>query len=225
MAASILPKLSLQLRNAANHKSISDQKPYIEKLCTSLDQYREHIWKSFLKDNGERTFARRMYFNRKPVGDDNMFLEPQGFLMQVEDFSIQQKKVLYTEIKDRILDDEVLGARQEEKMELSEDFFGSRENGGIWYSLNGPLIIGLSTWNKDAAWELFHRLTLKNQTEHFPQYWSCYWSSFDSVDSSILPSEGLHAQKEMWDTTDLKMTYCSHIHAWLLYSYYYLNEL
>jgi len=225
MAASVLPKLVKELEFASERASFQDQRGYIKSLTTSLSYYRDGIWDSFLKEHGDRTFAKRMYFNKLPVGVDNMFLEPQGYLMQVEEYGIKRKAALYAEIKKRILDSEKSGARQEEKMELSELYFGSRENGGIWYSLNGPLILGLSTWNKEAAWELFHRMTLKNQMEQFPQYWSCYWSSFDAVNSSILPSEGLHAQHITWTPENTKMTYCAHIHAWLLYSYKYLNDL
>ncbi len=225
MAASILPKLNKELQIAANQPAFANDTVYISNLTTSISKYRDKVWNAFLIDNGNRTFARRMYFNNKSVGDDNMFLEPQGFLMQVNDFSVEKKQTLYNEIQNRILNSEITGARQEEKPEISADDFGTRENGGIWYSLNGPLVIGLSTWNKDAAWNLFHRLTLKNQSEKFPQYWSCYWSSFDSVDSSVLPSEGIHAQLKGWKTLNQKVTYCSHIHAWLIYSYKYLNEL
>ena len=94
------------------------------------------------------------------------------------------------------------GGRQEEKIELFELNCGSRENGGIWYSLNGPPIHGFSTWNKDAASKLFHRLTLKLQAEQFPQYWSCYWSSFDATEPSIGPGEGFHAQHITWSPGD-----------------------
>jgi cellobiose phosphorylase len=225
MAASILPKLNRELQIAAKQPALEKDSVYFRKFTSSISEYRDKIWNAFLIDNGNRTFARRMYFNNKSVGDDNMFLEPQGFLMQVNDFSVEKKRVLYTEIQNRILNSETTGARQEEKPKLSNDDFGSRENGGIWYSLNGPLVIGLATWNKDAAWSLFHRLTLKYQSEKFPQYWSCYWSSFDSVDSSVLPSEGIHAQLEGWKYLNQKVTYCSHIHSWLIYSYKYLKEL
>ena len=111
----------------------------------------EKILDSFLEEHADRTFAKRMYFNNEAVGVDNMFLEPQGFLMQIEEYSESRKSLLYSEIRKRILDSEKTGARQEEKMELSELHFGSRENGGIWYSLKGPLVIGLSTWNRPAA--------------------------------------------------------------------------
>lgn len=224
MAASIIPKLTTELNKATRLESFKQDTAYIANLTNSMMIYRNTLWDSFKADHGNRSFAKRMYFANNAVGEKNMFLEPQGFLMQVDDYSLDQKKLLYKEIKERILDVEKIGARQEEKEELSEYNFGSRENGGIWYSLNGPLIIGLATWNKEAAWELYHKMTLKNQMIEYPQYWSCYWSSFDSVDSSILPSEALHTQ-EVWIADGTKMTYCSHIHAWLLYSYKYLSEL
>lgn len=224
MAVAVLPGLSAALKKAGEKEAFFGDAAYIKAISEDMDHFRKGVWDSFLEDHGDRSFAKRMYFNQEAVGVDNMFLEPQGFLMQVEEYDNSRKAELWSEIQKRILDSEVTGARQEEKMELSELYFGSRENGGIWYSLNGPLIIGLSTWNKDAAWGLFNRLTLNHQSKAFPQYWSSYWSSFDAIDSSILPSEGLHAQHITWTPEGTKMTYCAHIHAWLLYTYKFLKE-
>lgn len=222
MLASYFPKLATQLKLASESKTLNGNEDYALRFSNDMKAYSDKVWSNFLKDHGDRTFARRMYFSWSEIGKDNMFLEPQGFLMQNPEYPIERKKVLYQEIKDRILDSETIGARQEEKQEISKLYFGSRENGGIWFSLNGPLVIGLSTWNKEAAWKLFRMQTLQNQAKHFPNYWTSYWNSFDSVDSSILPSEGLAAQRF---GKDVRTTYCSHIHAWLVYEYLYLTEL
>ncbi len=223
MLVSSFNKLAKELTNASKQTSLDKVKTELISFSDNLTNYRNKVWLAFLNDHKERTFSKRMYFAGRTIGDDNLFLEPQGFLMQIDEYEIERKKNLYNEIQHRILNSEKIGARQVEKLEISEEFFGSRENGGFWYSLNGPLVIGLSTWNMDAAWQLFHKQTLKSQSKQFPNYWASYWASFDSLDSSILPSEGLHAQQRF--PAKMKTTYCAHIHAWLVYEYCYLKEL
>lgn len=222
MLVSFFDKLAAELKNAGENILLADEKEYLHQFATDLTKYRAMVWEAFLKDHGDRTFAKRMHFAWETIGDDNMFLEPQGFLMQIEEYEWERKKALYSEIKNRIMANEKLGARQVEKIELSEEFFGTRENGGFWYSLNGPLVIGLSTWNTNAAWDLFHKQTLKHQAKQFPNYWTSYWTSFDALDSSILPSEGLRAQHRF--PANMKTTHCAHIHAWLVYEYCYLKS-
>jgi cellobiose phosphorylase len=223
MLVSFFDKLAAELKNASKQDALADEKDELLQFSANIIDYRKNVWQAFLKDHGERSFSKRMYFADKVIGDDNMFLEPQGFLMQIKEYGVDRKKELYDEIQSRILNSEKIGARQVEKIELSEEYFGSRENGGMWYSLNGPLVIGLSTWNMDAAWNLFHKQTLQNQAKQFPKYWTSYWTSFDALDSSLLPSEGLRAQQRF--PADMKTTHCAHIHAWLIYEYLYLKEL
>ena len=63
---------------------------------------------------------------------------------------------------------------------------GSRENGGVWWALNGPLILCVATFDPAEAWRLLRRLTLTNCAEAFPQFWSSYWSSADNIESSLI---------------------------------------
>lgn len=222
MAASIIPKLVNQLELASDSGAeMLLHKPQISDLINGLTLYRNEVWQAFEQENGDRTFARRLYFNGKSYGEDNMFLEPQGYLLQVDEFDQQRKEKLYTEVKARILDSEKIGARQQEKAELNKNGFGIRENGGFWYALNGPLILGVAEFNKDEAWRLLKQQTLHNQSQQNPQYWTSYWNSFDSLDSSILESEGLHDQS---DWCNYMTSYCAHVHAWTLYCYKVLSE-
>ena len=91
---------------------------------------------------------------------------------------------------------------------------GSRENGGFWYALNGPLILGVATFDRQAAGELLKKMTFANYARRFPEYWTGQWAASDSLDSSLLPSEGLSGN---W-------IYCAHAHAWPLYCYLRLKE-
>ena len=98
---------------------------------------------------------------------------------------------------------------------------GSRENGGFWYSLNGPVILGVATFDKAEAKRLLAQMSLANMSACFPRYWSCYWSAADNIESSLMPSEGLPDQT--WTYADIPIA-CAHPHAWMLYCYYKINE-
>ena len=81
MAISIFQTLIPQLRKAAEYFG------QLNRLCDGMIFYRNNILRAFLADMGERVFPRRMYFNGRAYGDDNMFLEPQGFTLQINELS------------------------------------------------------------------------------------------------------------------------------------------
>lgn len=214
MVISIFQTLIPELKNAG----------LSERLCASMDYYRDSILRAFMNDMGERCFPRRMYFNGKPYGDDNMFLEPMGFTLQMNELSAERKERLYGEMKKRVYSDEKLGAREQEAPELNgENGFekGSRENGGFWWALNGPVIVGVSQFDKAEAERLLKNMTLQHFSEEFPQYWSSYWSAVDNIESSLIPEEGLPDQTIDYAAIPV---YCAHPHAWILYCYYRINE-
>jgi hypothetical protein len=117
-----------------------------------------------MDDLGERTFSRRMYFNGLSYGDENMFLEPQGYMMQMNELSIDRKKAWYEEMKKRVYAGEKLGAREQQKPEFEGEGWekGSRENGGFWYALNGPVITGLAQYDKTEAMRLLKMINVLN---------------------------------------------------------------
>lgn len=184
--------------------------------------YRKNILDAFLNDMSGRAFPRRMYFNGKAYGDDNMFLEPMGYTLQINELDVPSKKALFNEIKNRLYNGEKLGAREQEDPEFDDEEFdkGSRENGGFWWALNGPVIVGVLQFDKAEARKLFENMTLKNMSEKFSEYWSSYWSAADNQESSLLIEEGLPDQSvTYWNIP----VYCAHPHAWILYCWYYLN--
>ena len=218
MALSILDKLSDELLNAA--AVLEKERDILMPLSEGMRIYRENLLKAFMYDMRGRSFPIRMYFNGKSYGEDNMFLEPQGFTLQIKELSTEKKAELYKEMKKRLYQGEILGARQQEKPQFNgnkEWYSGSRENGGFWYSLNGPVILGVATFDKAEAMKLLKAMTLRNMSEHFPDYWSSYWSSADTLESSLIPEHGI----PYWCIP----VYCAHPHAWILYCYYKLNEI
>ena len=144
-------------------------------------------------------------------------------MMQMKELSIEQKKALYDEMKKRVYAGEKLGAREQQAPEFEGDGWekGSRENGGFWYALNGPVIIGVSQFNKTEAMSLLKKMTFANYSQSFPNYWSAYWSAADNIESSLIPEEGLPDQT--WNYSAIPV-FCAHPHAWILYCYYVINR-
>ncbi len=190
--------------------------PKEDELTAALREYRAEILSAYLRDWGSRPFPRRAYIQGKQAyGDDDMWLEPQGFTLLIPEVDRERKGRLWGEIQRRLVAGEAMGARQIEKpVSKTATEAGSRENGGFWYALNGPLILGVATFDREAAGDLLKKMTFANYARRFPEYWTGQWAASDSLDSSLLPSEGLSGN---W-------IYCAHAHAWPLYCYLRLKE-
>ena len=185
-------------------------------LAAGLRQHREGLREAFLRDWGTRPFPRRMYFQGgRPVGEDEMWLEPQGFTLLIPELPAERKRALYREIQERLMKGEALGAKQIEKPVHKLDTPpGSRENGGFWYALNGPLVLGVAGFAPEEAQKLLRRMTFSSFARRFPAYWTGQWTACDALDSASLPTEGL----------SVYIPYCAHAHAWPLYLYLRLQE-
>lgn len=219
MVLAIFPELIRVLREYDGVQAVKAQR-----LADGLSFYYEAQYEAFMKDLGDRNFSRRMYFDGKPIGEDDMWLEPQGYLLQCERFPVERKTVLLEEMKKRVYDGEKIGARQQEDPKGSGPGLepGSRENGGVWWALNGPVITGVATFDKAEAERLLKMMSMINFSKQFPEYWSSWWSSADNFESSLMgPQEGLPDQSyDYWEIP----IYCAHPHAWILYCYYKLQE-
>ena len=193
-----------------------------QKLTESMEVYRSSIFQAYIKDCEGLAFPRRMYFAGKPYGEENMFLEPMGYTLQMKDYPLEGKKILYKEMQKRLYQGEKLGARQQQTPQFDSPDYdkGSRENGGFWWALNAPVICGLASWDKAEARRLLQNMTLSHMSECFPDYWCCYWDASDNVESSLIPQEGLSDQSFTY--SDVPHC-CAHPHAWILYCWYYLR--
>ena len=185
-------------------------------LSGAMLEYRSELLKAWMSDLGDRPFPRRAWTDSTTsLGEDDMWLEPQGFALLIPEMGAERKRVLLTELQRRLVHSERIGARQIEKPLVHPGTpQGSRENGGFWYALNGPLVLGTATIDRDLAEQFLKRMTFANYAKSFPEYWTGRWSASDSIDSSLLPTEGLAAN----------LTYCAHAHAWPLYCYVRLRE-
>jgi len=77
------------------------------------------------------------------------------------------------------------------------------------------VILGVATFDPAAAHDLLRRITFSSYAAHFPDYWTGRWSASDSLDSSLLPTNGL----------SIAIPWCAHAHAWPLYCYLRLTEV
>lgn len=185
--------------------------PAASELSAAIRQYRERLRDAFMRDLGDRAFPRRAWMDYKTaLGEDDMWLEPQGYTLLIPELGVERKRLLFAQLQRRLLTGEAMGPRQIERPSTnSVTPPGSRENGGFWYALNGPLILGVATFDRSAAEDLLRRMTFSNYARNFPAYWTGRWSASDSLDSSLLKTNGL----------SIAIPYCAHAHAWPLYCY------
>ena len=184
-------------------------------IAAAASQYRGQLLQAFMADWGSALFPKRMYFQNRAVGEDEMWLEPQGFALLIPELPVDRKRVLFAELHSRLMSGEAMGPKQIERpVQKPGTPPGSRENGGFWYALTGPVVLGVAGFDHEAADGMLRQMTFANFRRHFPAYWTGQWSASDALDSASLPTEGLSNN----------IPYCAHSHAWPLYLYLRLKE-
>ncbi|MBU3113322.1 GH36-type glycosyl hydrolase domain-containing protein [Clostridium lacusfryxellense] len=217
MALSVIPTLIKELKQYA---VVDEQNQEIaECFIGELNYYHDELFSAFMRDMEGRTFAPRCYIGEHDEPDlkfgmDNLCLEAQPYLLQMEDFPIERKQKLYMEIKKRLLDMEKIGARTREIPIWSKG--GQGEDGGIWFAHQGPLIVGIASFDRREAIKLLKKLTFHNYAEQYPDYWVGHWTFADSLESTLSEREGLY---HPW-TQGAFQPFCAHVHAWMLYCYF-----
>lgn len=215
MVLAIFPRFIDQLTRAGHPKAAP--------LVSALQAYHDVIEKAYLNDLGNRKFSARAYLNKSlRFGVDDVTMEPQGYLLQIPSLSIERKKEIYNYVYSKLGAPEKLGLRNREKKYWGDAPNG--EDGGIWYSLQYPVIVALADFDKEEGWRLMRKFSFANFADNFPQYWVGHWTAPDEINSSLL-REGLY---EFWihlkDMRQAFQGYCSHPHAWPLYCYFRLKE-
>ncbi|MBC7902032.1 MAG: hypothetical protein H7Y27_01355 [Gemmatimonadaceae bacterium] len=215
MVLAIVPKLIQVLKDSRNPNATS--------LIPALEQYNHSIDLAFMKDLGDRKFAARAYLNKGlRFGLDNVCIEPQSYLLQIPTISTQRKKEMYNHIKSKLLAPEKIGIRTREKPLWKGNPDG--EDGGIWFSLEYPFLLGVASFDKEEAKALLMKFTFQNYEDNYPDYWVGHWTAADEVNSTLY-REGLYA---FWvPSPDRKRAFqgfCSHPHTWPLFCYFKLKE-
>lgn len=217
MALVVLEQLLEQFTNASDNAALA-QKPSAE-LIHSIRHYRKTLLKAFMRDMEGRDFSRRAYLGDGMVlGENNLYLEPQMWLMQLSEFPIERKQRLWQCIQERLLQGEALGCRQLEHGEAANAHFspGEGENGAFWYALQGPLILGLASFDREAAYRLLRKMSLASFSEHYPNLWHGQWSAPDTVNSSLALVSG--SVNQDFEALVRFPSHCAHIHAWMLFA-------
>lgn len=219
MALAVLPSFlrELQTYAAAPDRALADQ------LIAGLDAYHTALHAAVMRDLEGRTFAPRCYLGDSDqtalhFGVDTLCLEAQPFLLLAENFPVERKRALYAEIRARVLDMEKFGARTREVPLWGGE--GRGEDGGIWFSHQGPLIAGVATFDRAEAMCLLRALTFDAYARHYPDYWMGHWTTADSLESTLSSREGLY---HFW-LPDAFQPFCAHAHAWQLYCYCQLRQ-
>lgn len=196
-------------------------KNQLSRFITALRSYRKNLLEALQADWPEdKPFIRRFRALKDlRIGDDNMFIEPQSYALGIPELG-ERREALWQEIQKRLLDKEPLGPRQLEATysdELEEAMggnFGSRDNGGIWFALTGPMIEYLHPFAPENAQALLQTQTLTQHAQHFPEQWIGLWSGPDCYESAHSDRAGGVA-----GYLNPMPLYCAHAHAWPLYNF------
>lgn len=215
MVLAVFPKLEDVLKKSG----YKDAEPFI----SALEDYKNKMDKAYFKDFGGRKFSARAYLNNKlKFGVDNVCIEPQGYLLQIPTLSKERKKEIYEYIKTKLLDPEKIGIRTREKTLWGGKADG--EDGGIWFSLEYPVLLGVASFDKQEAQSLLLKFSFDNFAKQYPDYWVGQWTAADEVNSTLY-REGLYS---FWVAPNEIKTgfqgYCSHPHTWPLFCYFKLKE-
>ncbi|MBS7234122.1 hypothetical protein KHA90_24270 [Flavobacterium psychroterrae] len=215
MVLAILPKLEDALKKSGNKEALS--------FISSLEDYRAKIEIAYFKDLGDRKFSARAYLNNKlKFGVDNVCIEPQGYLLQIPNLSVERKKEIYQYVKTKLSDTEKIGIRTRETPLWGGKADG--EDGGIWFSLEYPVLLGVASFDKQEAQSLLLKFSFDNFAKQYPEYWVGQWTAADEVNSTLY-REGLYS---FWvapnETKTAFQGYCSHPHTWPLYCYFKLKQ-
>jgi hypothetical protein len=225
MGLCVIPALIAQLEKSRSKLNPDNQKR-CKDLITGLQLFEQSNRDAFYKDFQDRTFSRRLYLsNNEALGDQDMHIEPQIFLMQDKKFPPAKKKILWNEIQKRLLDKELLEPRQREHGIPGAPYIpGTGENGGLWHALTGPLVIGLASIDKKAAMKLLERMTFNHFAKCYPDYWVGHWTSPDTIntfESGSIAGLPRNGDNGFWFNF---AAYCAHSHAWPLYCYLRLQK-
>lgn len=215
VALAVLPKLVAELTQSKNAQAAP--------LATALETYRAALEQNYMRDLGDRKFSARAYLSPKlKFGVDNVCVEAQGYLLQIPGLATERKKEIYEYVKSKVLAPEKIGIRTRERSLWGRNPDG--EDGGIWFSLEYPMLLGVATFDKDEAWSLLMKFSFHNYALQYPNYWVGQWTAADEVNSTLY-REGLYA---FWvPSPDRKRAfqgYCSHPHTWPLFCYFKLKE-
>ena len=209
MALAVLPTFVEQLRKGGK-KDLAD----------AVEAYRNRLLPAFLDALGERPYCPRAYVAGHLFGDNSVCIEPHSYLFAIPEIPAARKREIYRRIYPALADS--WGLRTREKPLWGKAPEG--EDGGVWFALEYPLLLGVSTFDPNEASRLLKQFSFDRFAQAHPNYWIGHWTAPDELNSS-LSREGLYAfWTGMKDYRLCFQGWCSHPHTWPLYCYLKLQE-
>lgn len=209
MASAVIPELTRQLRCGGKNA-----------LADALEAYRKPVLDAFLKELEGRAYCARAYVAGELFGDKTVCIEPHSYLFSIPEISPERKREIYDNIYPEIAEPWGLRTRNKPLWDKAPE----GEDGGVWFALEYPLLLGVSSFDKEEARRLLGMLSFENYARTHPDYWVGRWTAPDELNSS-LSRDGLYA---FWtDMPDYRLCFqgwCCHAHSWPLYCYFKLNE-
>jgi cellobiose phosphorylase len=219
-----LDALATALRAALAHPALAGHVSAATTLAEACARFARSQEDAFVRDLGERPFSRRAYLaDDKVLGDDTLYLEPQIHALLLRSLPRERRLALWHLLRERLGAGEPLGLRQLDRPDTSPRAWspGAHENGGVWYALNGPLIIALAELDREAAWDLFRRMSLAHHARACPGNWVGHWTAPDVINSSLSAFPGASSPHSPFKRLP---AWCSHPHAWFLHALARLAE-
>ncbi|MDX2110439.1 MAG: hypothetical protein SFY80_09390 [Verrucomicrobiota bacterium] len=188
--------------------------PRCDRLAAAARAFRAELLPPFLDLFKDRDYCPKGRLGDEVFGDAPIILEPQGWALLITELPLEKRTRILAKVRERLLSGELKGARL-----LSEyiPWFHSsppwtRDNGGVWYALNGPLTMGALMIDREFGNELIKRQTLAHHAINYPHSWPGTWTASDCFNSSLAPAPGGSDHY-----TRMFPAYCAHAHAWPLY--------
>lgn len=213
MAMAVLPGYVEQLRGHASDDFVD-----------AVAQYADEVTEAYLRDLGDRPYSARAYLDADHrFGLDLACIEPHSYLLQARQLPVERRRAIYRHIRPLLEQSEAIGIRTRERSMWGDP--AAAEDGGIWFALEYPLLLGVATFDCAEAWRLMKKFSFDTFAREYPDYWVGHWTAADEVGSTFY-RPGLYAY---WIPIDNYRHgfegYCNHPHTWPLYCYYRLKEM
>lgn len=138
-----------------------------------------------------RWFNRAWVGTDTEIGRDHLYLEPQSYALLAGIPDEAQARVLIHEINARLRQNSPIGAAIHEKPMVGRSSEpGTLENGGVWFAVSGPLVLGLARYDRELAFDEWRKFSLAQHAVSFPDRWFGIWSGPDSFNSFHSPDHG-----------------------------------
>lgn len=173
-------------------------------------------------------FPRAIYRDKIIGGDEELWLEPQTWLLIGEYLDKSEADKLISNIKKYCMDPSPIGAKKRHK--LIPDPTEKKPSDRVWWSVNGMIIWGLRKYNPALAYEEWKKNSLYYHEHAYPYIWYGIWSGSEAYESVSSKYAGYARYNEalLQANKEGKVSYGSsyndfpvniiHPHAWPLYT-------